>query len=398
MKAFACLLVLLLGLTVPSAAQSNQLMKELESKRGELQRQIAETEKLLTDTRKSVSSLLDGLSSLNGQIEERKRYMDRLRKDMVAVSDELNRLEAQYAALQQTLHNKQKQYEASVQYLYKNRSIENKLLFILSAKSVAQSYRRMRYVREYADYQRLQGEEVLKQQQQVNAKKQEMQQVQASKAKLLEEIERERQKLVNEETQQRRIVESLRRQQRTLRQEIEKQRREANRLNARIDRLIAESMKKKSRTESPMTERVERELTGSFSGNRGKLPMPVTGPCIIVSRYGQYNVAGLRNVKLDNKGIDIQGRPGAQARAVFKGKVAAVFKLNGLFNILIRHGSYISVYCNLTSVDVKQDEEVAIRQALGKIFSDENNDGRTILHFQLRREKEKLNPEQWIGQ
>ena len=86
--------------------------------------------------------------------------------------------------------------------------------------------------------------------------------------------------------------------------------------------------------------------------------MPISGAYIITSRYGQYAVEGLRNVKLDNKGIDIQGKPGAQARAIFDGKVAAVFQLNGLFNVLIRHGNYISVYCNLSSASVKAGDTV----------------------------------------
>jgi murein DD-endopeptidase MepM/ murein hydrolase activator NlpD len=102
-------------------------------------------------------------------------------------------------------------------------------------------------------------------------------------------------------------------------------------------------------------------------------------------------------VKLDNKGIDIQAKPGAQARAVFTGKVAAVFQLNGLFNVLIRHGSYISVYCNLSSASVKAGDTVATKQTIGTIFSNKADDNRTVLHFQLRKEKEKLNPEPWLN-
>ncbi|MDR0896170.1 MAG: peptidoglycan DD-metalloendopeptidase family protein [Prevotellaceae bacterium] len=396
MKTFLSLLALLWGLTMPLAAQSNQLIKDLESERSELQRQISETEKLLTTTRKSVSDLLNGLESLSGQIEERKRYIQRLHQDMATVDKELERVEEQYATLQTELRDKKKRYEASVQYLYKNRSIHQKLLFILSAKTVAQSYRRMRYVREYADYQRQQGEEVMKQQDITDKKRTELQQVRLSKVQLLETIETERLKLEGEEQQQRQLVDSLRTQQRSLRQEIEKKRREANRLNARIDRLIAESAKT-APAETPSLKRTE-QLTGSFADNRGKLPMPLTGPNIIISRYGQYAVAGLRNVKLDNKGIDIQGSPGAQACAVFNGKVAAIFELNGLFNILIRHGNYISVYCNLISVAVQQGDEVVTKQPIGKIFSDEDDNGRTVLHFQLRKETEKLNPTQWLNQ
>ena len=121
--------------------------------------------------------------------------------------------------------------------------------------------------------------------------------------------------------------------------------------------------------------KADRELSGNFANNRGKLPMPITGAYIITSHYGQYSVEGLRNVKLDNKGIDIQGKPGAQARAIFNGKVAAVFKLNGLFNILVRHGNYISVYCNLSSALVKQGDDVTTKQTLGQIFSDGADNG-----------------------
>ena len=137
--------------------------------------------------------------------------------------------------------------------------------------------------------------------------------------------------------------------------------------------------------------------SGTFAENRGKLPVPITGPYLITSHFGQYTVEGLRNVKLDNKGIDIQGQPGAQARAIFGGKVAAVFQLNGLFNILVRHGAYISVYCNLSSASVKTGDTVTTRQPLGIVFSNPADGGRTVLHFQLRREKQKLNPEPWLS-
>jgi septal ring factor EnvC (AmiA/AmiB activator) len=398
MKRLRRLLVLLcMGLPLSLHAQSNQVIRQLEGRRTELQKQIDETEKLLAGNRKSVNSLLGGLESLNGQIEERKQYIAQLNRDVITMTNELNRLETQYGDLQRRLHKKQEEYSASVQYLYRNRSVEEKLLFILSAKSLEQSYRRLRYVREYADYQRMQGEEIKKEQTLVSSKRLELEQVKQSNVRLLAEIRKEQQKLEGEEKEQQRLVENLRRQQRALRQEIDRKRREANRLNDRIDRLIAENAKKSKTPETPSVGRAERELTGSFAGNRGKLPMPLTGPSIIISRYGQYAVAGLRNVKLDNKGIDIQGRPGAEARAIFNGKVVAIFKLNGLFNVLIRHGSYISVYCNLTNVTVKQDETVTTRQPLGVIFSDENDNGRTVLHFQLRKEKEKLNPEQWIN-
>ena len=179
----------------PLLAQSNRLIKELESKRGALQKQITESETLLKTTKKTVSSQLNGLAALTGQIEERKRYILTINKDVEAIDRELSSLERQLGKLQRDLKDKKKKYESSVQYLYKNRSIEEKLMFIFSARSLAQTYRRLRYVREYATYQRLQGEEVLKKQEQVNKKKAELRQVRTAKADLLKEREAEKVKL-----------------------------------------------------------------------------------------------------------------------------------------------------------------------------------------------------------
>lgn len=432
MKLLLLFFLLLLPVS-PLLAQSNKLIKELESKRGALQKQIAESETLLITTKKDVGSQLNGLAALTGQIEERKRYILTINNDVESIERELSSLERQLTRLQRDLRDKKKKYESSVQYLYKNRSIEEKLMFIFSAKSLAQTYRRMRYVREYATYQRLQGEEVLKKQEQVNRKKTELQQVKVAKEGLLKEREEEKVKLEAQEKEQKLLVANLKKKQRGLQNELNKKRREANQLNARIDRLIAEEIEKarkraaeearreaaarkkageknektatastpakpKAQTlETYSMSKADRELSGNFANNRGKLPMPITGAYIITSHYGQYSVEGLRNVKLDNKGIDIQGKPGAQARAIFNGKVAAVFKLNGLFNILVRHGNYISVYCNLSSASVKQGDDVTTKQTLGQIFSDGADNGRTVLHFQLRKEKEKLNPEPWLN-
>ena len=417
MKRLLALFFGCLCLALPVLAQSNKLIKELESRRGALQKQIAESETLLQTTKKDVGSQMSGLASLTGQIEERKRYILAINSDIESIEHELNALNRQIADLQRSLEDKRKQYEASVQYLYKNRTIEEKLMFIFSAENLSQIYRRLRYVREYATFQRLQGEEIMKKQKLLDGKKKELLQVKDAKEALLQEREAEKSKLEAQEKQKRTLVNSLRRKQRSLQNELNKQRREANRLNARIDRLIAEEIEKarkraekearKSADESGGKEettpvkayamdKADRELSGSFASNRGKLPVPITGPYLITSHFGQYTVEGLRNVKLDNKGIDIQGQQGAQARAIFNGKVAAVFKLNGLFNILVRHGAYISVYCNLSSASVKAGDTVATRQVLGTVFSNPADGGRTVLHFQLRKEKAKLNPEPWL--
>ena len=443
-------LLILLLMCVPMLllAQSNKRIKELEQRRTTLQKQIAETEELLKTTNKNVGSQLNGLNALTGQIEERRRYIDNINTDLLEVDSELVILDQQLDTLKQSLAEKKRRYEASLKYLYKNHSIQEKLMFIFSAETLSQTYNRLRYVREYATYQRLQGNEIIRKQAEVTQKQEELQSVRDEKIRLLAERASEKRKLEAQEQQAQQVIKDLRSKQKGLQDEINKKRREANQLNNQIDKLIAieiENARKRAEEEArreaeakrkaeeeakakaaenkvadasttkpatttpaakPATtaktevytmSKADRELSTDFASNRGKLPMPITTSYIIVSHYGQYNVAGLRNVTLDNKGIDIQGKPGAQARAVFSGKVAAVFQLNGLFNVLVRHGSYISVYCNLSKSDVKQGDDVSTRQVLGTIYSDASDNNRTVLHFQLRREKDKLNPEVWLN-
>ena len=98
---------------------------------------------------------------------------------------------------------------------------------------------------------------------------------------------------------------------------------------------------------------------------------------------------------LDNKGVNYIGQQGARARAVFDGEVSAVFALGSTKNVLVRHGSYISVYCNLSSVIVTRGAQVKARDILGTVAEDAS--GLYVLHFQLRKERQKLNPEAWIG-
>ena len=407
-----------------ASAQTTQKIKELENQRNELQQQIAESETLLRSTKKDVKSQLDTLALINGQIADRKKYINAIEQDVKSLNNEINALLRQLKTLQRDLKDKKDKYESSVQYMYRNKSIHEKLLFIFSAENLSQTYRRLRYVREYANFQRLQAVEIERKQKQVNAKKAELEVTRGAKEKLLKEGEAEKKKLEKQEKEKQGILHGLKRKQRGIQSEINKKRRSANKLNAQIDRLVEQEIEKarkraeeearktsakegKKPTEKPVSKQPvqqgtvdkfrmnseDRQLSGTFESNKGRLPMPITGPYVIVGRYGQYAVA--KNVRLDNKGIDIRGKEGAKARAVFDGEVSAIFKYNGLNNVLVRHGNYISVYCNLSSVSVAKGSKVKAREEIGVVQKDAS--GNAVLHFQLRKETTKLNPEVWLG-
>ncbi len=420
-------LLLLLPAAILLAQTDNPAIGQLRQRRAGLQQRITQSEALLKTTTDDARSQLDALAALNSQVEERKRYIQALGRELDTLDNELRRLEQRIGRLKNELKQKQERYAASMRYLQQHRpSIQEKLLFIFSADGPGQMYRRLRYVREYADYQRRQGEDIARQRKQIDQRHAQMLKLRETKGALLKDREQEMRTLQAKEQEKTELVGKLQRKQRELQRELARQRREAQQLNERIDRLIAEEIEKarqralaeekkrkaeaerrrKQSADKPgtpaqkpekqyVTDRSDQRLTGSFASNRGRLPVPISGPYVLTGHYGRYSV--MRNVVLDNKGIDLQGQPGAQARAVFDGRVAAVFQLNGLTNVLVRHGEYISVYCNLAQAVVKAGDEVKARQPLGDVFSDGANGGRTVLHFQLRREKQKLNPEQWLA-
>ncbi|WP_277235258.1 peptidoglycan DD-metalloendopeptidase family protein [Phocaeicola salanitronis] len=423
-------IVLTVLVSVSLCAQSTKKIRELEKQHAALQKQISDSESLLQSTKQDVKSQLDNLAVLSGQITDRKQYIETIEKDVQVIQKEISRLKTELNTLERELAEKKKKYEKSVMYMYKNKSVQEKLMFIFSADNLSQMYRRMRYVREYADYQRRQGKEVQRKQYQVSEKQKSLLASRNAKENILKQGEAEKLKLEAQEKERKALLSALQKKQWEIQHEIKEKRRSANRLNAEIDRLIemeieaarkrkeaearrkAEAKRKQkeaqketlaenkkaeapeSKVEVYKTDNEDRRLSDVFEKNKGKLPMPITGAYAIVGHYGKYQVKGLRNVRLDNKGIDIKGKEGAQARVIFDGEVSAIFQYNGLANVLVRHGSYISVYCNLSSVLVKKGSVLKTKDVIGQVHTDAT--GNTVLHFQLRKETAKLNPELWL--
>ena len=488
MKRIAIILILLLGFTLAPQAQQRRkpaakktavasknrksgktrqkakatksskqptTVQALERQRKQIQQQIREQERRLASSQKDVKRRLQNLMMLNTEIAGKRRTIDTIRHDISNLDGEIEALGLQLDELQKMLADCKKKYVKSMRYLHRNRSTQSQLMFIFSADNLTQMFRRLRFMREYAAYQHVQGDEVKAQQEEVNKKFQEISIAKEQKSQLLAKGERERIALENKQTEQQNVVKTLQKEQKTIQSIIAQQKKKDAALNAQIDRLIAEEVaRQKARAEAEARRRAEaaareRELaeakaheekaraeamaakdkksreaaerrvreaeerrvaaqrkaesmpmtapsediriSGNFESNRGRLPMPITGAYRIVSHFGQYNVEGLHNVTLDNKGINIKGENGAQARSIFDGEVSGVFSFGGTMVVMVRHGSYISVYCNLASVNVHRGQRVSTRQALGRVGND------NILQFQLRKETHKLNPEGWLG-
>ncbi len=443
---FLAVLLAMLCASLTLTAQTNKKIKKLQSERTTLEKQISESEKMLKTTKKDVASQLNNLMVISSQITKQQNYVQSVHSEVSALQGDITSLQKQLKALEKDLADCKQKYRRAVTQLNRNRLGQSKWKFILSANSFRQMSRRMRYITEYSKYQRAQGEIIRQKEDTIKAKRAELLATKQEKDALLQEGKEQQARLEKQKQDRQKVVNSLNAKQKQLQNTIAQNKRRQKQLDARIDKLIQEeiaaaerrrkaaearrraeaerkrkeeerrraaankkssaSNKKSSTKPSKPAERTatprfyeednaDRALNGSFQANKGRLPMPITGSYFISAHYGQYNVEGLRGVQLDNKGINITGQPGAQARSVFAGEVTAIFSLGGMHNVIVRHGSYMSVYCNLASCAVKRGQKVSARQLLGRVATDAS--GNCTLHFQLRREREKLNPEPWLG-
>ena len=372
MKRLLCYIIAFVALNF-AYAQTNPKVKEMESQRNKLEQQLAESRKLLSAAQKDVDGQLAQLSALTAQIKKQKQFVARLDADVKAIDRELRSIEEQMQTLQTELERRREHYAKALQMMTNKNTFENKLMFLLSAESFNQMVRRMRYLREYSNFQQKQGELLMAQQQDLENKRIELEQTREAKKALLAKRVEEQKQLAKQQAEQNKLVAGLKKKQKEIRNRMAAQQREHDKLNREIERIIeeelraqeAEQRRQEGKGEEPATTKdgkampaykasaADRKLSGSFESNRGKLPVPVTGPYLLTSRYGVNYVEGLKNVKFNNHGVDVRGQEGCSARAVFDGTVSFVFEhpqVPGSFIVMVRHGQYISAYFNLTAL------------------------------------------------
>lgn len=426
---YVWIVLLALSLSTVVYGQKSVAVRQLEQQRKEALADIEETNKLLQETAQTAKTSLNRLNLLSKQILSRKKVISLLNQELDEIEKDILNIQGQLRTLKRELGDKQTNYGKSMRGLYKRHSSQDKLLFILSAESFSQSMRRMRYLREYADWQKRQANDIVEKQAEISRKQAEMEKTRAEKRALLGTRQEESKKLESEEASQKEEVQLLNKRQKDLKADLQKKRRQAEALNRQIEKQIAEEIARaeaeakaareqaaakgkpvpESKNEPIREERVadtkggyamtkaEKQLSDNFANNRGRLPYPVAGRHTIVATFGEQQHQELKYVRTSNSGIDIQTSPGADARAVFNGEVTRVFVVPGYNNsVIVRHGNYLTVYSNLSQVYVKAGDRVSTRQAIGRIYSDPEDGNSTILHFQLWKEKTKLNPQPWL--
>lgn len=427
-------LVLLLALfvSVVTFAQNSKI-KELEQQRKNMQLEIANTDKLLKETTRTTSTLLSRIKMISGQISARQQVLTLLNQEVVGMETDQKKIEAEIVVLEADLLQKQESYAKAIDGMLANRQNENKLLFILSGKSLSETYRRFRYLKDYSEWRSQQADDIKVSADELAQKKTDLLKSKSEKQALLTQRVSEQDNLKKEETNYQEEVQEAQKKKGELQSVLSEKKKQANALNKEIARMIAEEVARQQReaqriadekakaaalaaaaaaskggvpattpkaattVKAPKVQASPENITlsNNFSSNKGKLPYPISGTPLIVGRFGTHQHSQW-NVTTANNGVDIQSQSGASAKSVFNGEVSKVMPFPG-FNIciIIRHGNYYSFYGNIQNVTVKQGDKVTTGQSLGVIYTDSDT-GTSQLQFQLWEGTTKLNPELWL--
>ena len=393
-------LPVVLGLLLMGAAVSAQDTRRQETRKAQLEKEIAAINRQLKDNARSSSRALTDLSLVRRKIAARQELIAESDREIQALNDsmlvrqrEIDRLQARHDTL--SLY-----YNRLVRSAYKNRDSRIWYMYILSSDNIGQAVRRFGYLKGLSRNMSEQAKHIQETAAALELEKERLAGLKADAQALRNQRQSDVDALRSEEGENASLVARLEKDRRKYQQDLQKKNREVEALNREIAEIIRKATAKpkssgnakKSGGKTTSTA-VDEKLSNSFAANKGRLPWPVEGS--VIESYGQHYHPVYKNVKMPfNNGVTLAVARGAQVHAVFDGTVTQVVMIPGYNQcVLVQHGSYFTFYCKLKSVSVKAGDQVKTGQVLGTV---DTISGEDQFHFQLWKERNPQNPENWL--
>jgi len=381
-----------------SLATNGQSLEELRKKKEKTNEQIKYTNRLLEEAKKTEKQTLSKYKILNKQIELRTNLISGINSEVGMLNENIGQNAWLINSLNADLEELKKEYANMLVFAQRNSTHYSKVLFVLSASNFNQAYKRLMYLRQYTEYRKKQADLINWMHDLIEAKVNKLEVRRTEKETLLQMQKREAEKLAKEKKEQANQLTSLQQKQKDFKKKLQEQQRIEAQLSREIERIIEEEVKKAKKDGKETFEMTPEQklVSGQFEQNKRRIPWPVERG-VITDHFGLHEHPVMKNIQVKNSGIDITTVQGATARAVFSGEVSRVFQVSGgNAAVIIRHGLYLTVYSNLVNVQVKSGQKVSIKQTIGTIGTDNEDENKTVLKFQIWKENTKLNPEDWI--
>jgi len=415
-KTVFLILLCFIGVSTSATGQSRN---NLEKKRKQLLADIDKADRLLRATTRNKEANLSRLMTLQNQIKKREELVNTLRAELAFADSSITRTNRVVNALQFDLENLEKEYGEIARQAYRQKMTGNKLFFVFSAEGINQAFKRWQYLRQYEDFREKQADLMLSTKETLRLKIDQLEKQRAEKRKLITVTEQQRNLLQKEKSDKNEIVLALQKDETKLRSELTKKRQSHEELNRAIESVIQKEVlasRKKERTKESLNNTNTKERTNvrpgvvknekeakmapevqsrNFRNNKGRLAWPVNNG-VITGRYGKQPHPTLKRIEITNNGVDIQTRGGENVYAVFEGEVAGVQYIPGNhYMVIIKHGSYYTVYSNLETVVITKGEWIGTKAVIGQLHINEKTSTSEV-HFEVWKNKTRMNPVRWI--
>ena len=374
-----------------------QTKEELEKRKGKTQEEIAYTNRILEETQKKKQSSLNRVRILNRRIQLRNQLLRSISQEILLCNEDMDHKQNLIIDLEKDMELVKRQYEMLVQFAFWNKNKNDRLMFILSADNFNMAYKRMKYIQQYTRHRKEQAMLIRSMQDELKLEIKGLEDIVLQKEALALQKAGENRNLERERRNKDKMVKELSGQEKELKNKIEENKKIAKRLEKEIAAIItAEAGKGRSRNMYDQLTPEEKLISDNFQENKGKLPWP-TERGVVTSRFGKHQHAVLKQVTVQNDGIDISTVQGAEARALFDGVVSKVVAILGAnYTVIVRHGNFLTVYQNIVNVRVKPGDPIIVKQVLGTVFTEEETNS-TLLHVEIWKELNKQNPEDWLS-
>jgi septal ring factor EnvC (AmiA/AmiB activator) len=398
-------------ITSMAFAQPSEQQK-LEQRKEQILNEIAEKKARLESEKKKEKSVLKQIDQQKGLIALRQKLLNTTAKQTRILSDNIYLTQLEMNKLNRELSVLKEDYEKMIVKSYKSRNEQSRVMFVLSSQNFLQAYKRIQYMKQYADFRKMQGEEIRTKKQKLEQAEQNLKTNKKEKEKVLVETEQEKKELEKEKQEQERLVKSIQKDKKQIVAEINKKQKEAKQIDRQIKKIIAAEIAAANKRNAAKTGTIApkagtKEATkfvlsaegkvssDNFKANKGRLPWPVVNGSIS-QYYGDQPHPVHKNLTVHNSGIEITTEAGASARAVFAGEVLQVQVISANNKaVYIQHGDFITVYLNLASVSVSKGQKVSIKQNIGRIHTDAS--GKAVIKFLVLQNTTTLNPTAWLN-
>ncbi len=390
------LLILFYCFTLGVGYGSGQTLAELREERIRQEEEIQYTQKLLNETADSKKNEISRLKLLNRQINNRERIITNIRKELNYINNTINKKEDTVVILGNELSVLKEDYSRMIYKAYQTRKSYDKAQYILASSDFNQAYKRIKYLQQYSRFRKQQAKEIQDKSVQLEGQVLELESAKDRQAELLNSRRSEIANLNNEKKDKDQFIQQLSKKERELRQQLAEKQRIYSQIEREISRIMAEAVKENKTGEGMAMTPEMKIISNEFGQNKGRHGWPVERG-VITSKYGRHAHEVLKNVQVDNPGVDITTEPGQAIRSIFSGQVNSILSIKGgNLVVVIQHGEYFTVYTNIVNVRVKKGDLIQRYERIGNAYSGEG-DKKSIFQFQIWKGTENLNPELWLA-